>query len=262
MRNTDSRTRFRATHTVETYNGIEDVRFVGRSNKNHPLWINQAGRVYPGLLDYLPIPGRHGDHKLHLEQAKWVNQIPEPVMESEKAMLSLLDWSWSKPEKIIAVKPDDQDRIVRGNGRCWTLKSNAAAVMTSLGITESHTVDGFGNSGPRGREWWLRTKFRGFSLQTYRLNGDADPLNEYSHWTIDAWGGRDSDSQLLWELKYFGRQWQIAFKRRDGGVSLGFSSEKAYFNFIREVAVSRRYGWMWKENDLSGNSHGRLTIPS
>ncbi|NPV76276.1 MAG: hypothetical protein HPY59_07845 [Anaerolineae bacterium] len=261
MNNIDSRTRFRATHTVETYTGIEDVRLIGKTKLNLSLWIDRQGRAYQGLRDFLPIPGRNGDHKLHLEHAKWINHIPDPVANSNKAMLALLDWSWSKPEMRIAVKPDDLDRIVRGNGCCWILKSNAAAVLRSLGIGESHCVDGFGNSGPRGREWWLRTKFRGFSLSTYRLNGDSDPLNEYSHWTIDVQGGPKNDAQLLWELKYFGRQWQIAFKRRDGGVCLGFSSEKTYFNFVREVAVSRRYGWMWEKNDLSGNRHERLTMP-
>lgn len=47
---------------------------------------------------------------------------------------------------------------ILNKGEPWRIKSNAESALKKLGLEETHYVDGYGNEGASGREYWLEPK--------------------------------------------------------------------------------------------------------
>jgi hypothetical protein len=70
------------------------------------------------------------------------------------------------------LKPQDIDQLevvtlcefkesgkkILNKGKPWGIKSNAEHALKNLGLEETHYVDGYGNEGGQGREYWLAPK--------------------------------------------------------------------------------------------------------
>lgn len=150
---------FNATHTYNDYTTSE-IRLAGQDETGYEIWIDSKGSIFEDPAGAQLIPGKESQYKD--DQVRSENQEPFNGSESGADMLKIV--LAAKPEKIVndfidtKLKTLENGNMVRKNGGTWALRYKAEQALKREGLSETHMVAGFGNEGPRGREYWIQAK--------------------------------------------------------------------------------------------------------
>ena len=233
FRNTDN-----PTHTIDAREGFIEAFLLGLDDRGNGIWLDPEKGIHTvSFRNALPIPGADQLHQVDMERVATQPRIPFHAEYSLEWIVRLFTNNWRTIRSATwdRVKIESPDRIVRKNGSPWIIKSRAQRILNELHLTSTHIVDGFGNKGPRGREWWIRPKTTYFPAINYVLNSYHMPFDQWHMYTIEIPFDKNPDCDLeglLWELGESRKHWGYKIRREGDCFMLGFSSEAAYSDFI------------------------------
>lgn len=131
----------------------------------------------------------------------------------------------------------DDGRIVRITGTPWVVRWRAEQVLNELNLQDTHIVAGFGNEGPRGREYWLKRKFKSFTPVSLLDNQNQDPVDSSLVWTLDIKDENPDNAKeaFIWEVDMFGHEWGMKYSQG----RIAFLDQADYKAFKRQVVTDQ-----------------------
>jgi|GEM_PF-4923523 len=230
------------THTCEG-SDLDEAFLLARCAHDYSAWLTPAGKLILGLTsDFLLIPGRQGLHEVDVRRVgktavfplelircpQYVNQI---LVQQDKARQAI-------ESKKLTVLPTGA--LVAQSGKHWVTRSRAEQARVRHGLIYTHTLKGWGNDGPRGRQWWIEKKFTDFTPMPYELYGEQMPFSEQYPYCIDVRIGDWKDGGVmnwLYEARAYRSHWRYALRKDRYGVSLGFANLLDYGAFVQFVVA-------------------------
>lgn len=215
------------THTWQKNDDLIEVREIGRMIDGRSVWLDEKNNHYFNIdAETVVIPSFVVAAEAN--KAKIDDQRPLVVVEDIYKILREVKNNQALPK----IKHLEDGRIVRANGSPWVLRSKAAQALRAHQMTDSHVVDGYGNNGPNGREWWLRPRRKIKSDFTLFENKFNWPLDDEHPLTLEIMDAAPSIelSSLESELTELRKEWGLKYdsSRR----LIGFQNERDYSLFL------------------------------
>ena len=229
------------THTVDIQGDFTEAFLLAYSGNNIPVWLTETLEIYvQEMKNTILIPGRELSHTIDHERVKKQIRIPNSVLCSTDYVCRIVTNCWRSNNSTAwnNVQILKNGEIVRRNQRPWIIRSRAEQKLNSLHINDTHIVCGYGNDGPKGREWWIQPKYKGFISSDYVLNGNNLPLDEFHPYSIEVMfdGISNTSIELIeWEFREFRNHWNYKMNRENDCLVLGFKNELNYLNFVNFV---------------------------
>jgi hypothetical protein len=199
----------------------------------------EINRLPPGKKDDFAVMTAIMRLKNEYKKEEETNEpTSEPGSDTETGQTGQKTGGRTKPTRKSAsytFTREDQ-RIVRRrpNKKPWVNKNSAKQALRELGLEKTHRVNGYSNSGPFGREWWIEPKYSAFKFpytqDQYRNAKDAK-TEDYPYVIEPRWDSMSATARgnLENELRRGLRQWDARFTKAEGVLRFGSEDQRQFF---------------------------------
>jgi len=253
------------THTVDTDYGFTEAFLLAVTDEGTAVWLTEEKEIHLAQLRKpILIPGCEPTFSIDRDRVSKQSRIPMEVLCSTNYILELVtnQWRSTRSPSWSKVRIIDGNRIVRKNAKPWIIRSRAERTLNELHLRHTHIVKGYGNNGPRGREWWIEPKYNDFHSVNYLPHSNLIPFDEFNIYSLEIMfnDNLDTSTQIIdWELRQYRKHWNYVLRRDTDCITIGFEREMDYMDFVNYVVCKMSTDTLGSSNEYAFETYTRVS---